>query len=771
VKSVRNKVVCAPAGAALLLLSGCGGGGGGAVNSTGTPPASTTTTTPPTDTTTTGTITPPTGPTTVTVTPTVVDYNDAEYTRSNAATSASAISAWNAGSTGAGVTIAILDSGLTDAKGQFAGRISAASKSISDTAGYADQDGHGTAVAAVAAAARNGSDVEGVAFGATVMALRTDQTGSCATDDGCSFSTATLATAIDYAVTNGAKVINLSLGGNSATSQMRAAINRATAAGVIIVIAGGNDGDAEPDPLAQIASESIARGLVIIAGATDATGALASFSDKAGTFGNYYLAALGSRVRAFDNNGADFFYSGTSFSAPAVSAAIALLEAAFPNLTAAQVVSLLYASATDAGATGVDSTFGRGILNLVKAFQPLGTSSLPGSTAAISLSSNAVLSGAMGDATLTGSGLDKTVILDGYGRAFRVNLAGTVAHIGQRHPLANAMTGNLITRAQQAGPLAVSLTVARDLAGEPWTGFAQRGLTANGPSQAQTVSAVATMAFGHDMQAGFGFSTSGRRIGDMIGGDSSTGGSFMIARGPAEGPGFDSGSGMAGAFRQRFGRLAIDASAERGTLRALLKDRTASGYTMMNVRATRAFGPLALGIGVGLLDEDRTVLGARFGALLGGRGAVTRTAEMDARLVLGRGWSLHGAWRQGWTSAAAGGALTHGRLESTSSAFDIGRIGARTRFGLRFAQPLRVTGGGFALSVPSGYDYATGLASYTLTSLDLAPAGHERDFEASYGFRLAGGWIDTNLYVRQQPGNIAAAADDMGAALRYGLTF
>ncbi|WP_404711071.1 S8 family peptidase [Sphingomonas sp. MMS24-J13] len=745
---MADRVWTLPAGAALLLLSGCGGGGG--VNSTGTPASGST------------------GTTTIPTTP-VINYNDAEYTRSNSATDASAISAWNAGSTGAGITIAILDTGLSDPTGQFTGRISSASTSLSDSAGYADQDGHGTAIAAVAAAARNASDIEGLAFGATVMALRTDNAGSCATTAGCAFSTAALATAVDYAVTNGAKVINMSLGGSPATTQMRAAINRATSAGVIIVIAGGNDGDAEPDILAQIAADPIAHGLVIIAGAHDASGAISSFSDKAGTFAPYYITALGTDVRSFDNKGADYLYSGTSFSAPAVAAAVALIEAAFPNLTPAQVINLIYASATDAGAAGVDSTFGHGLLNLVKAFQPIGTSSLAGSTAAVSLTQNAVLSGAMGDATMAGSGLDRTIILDGYGRAFSVNLAGTVAHIGQRRPLTGAIGGALVTRNTQEGPLSVSLTMARDLAGEPWAGFGQRGLTANGQIQARTVTATATMAIDRDTIAGFGFATSGRRLGDLIDGGEGSGGAYLVARSPTDGPGFDGNSGMATAFRHRFGRLAIDVTAERGALAALLRGERESAYTMMTMRATRTFGPLALGIGTGLLDEDRTVLGSRFGALLGGRGASTRTAELDARLNLGRGWSLHAARRQGWTSTATGGALVRGRLQSIASAFDIGRTGGATQFGLRYSEPLRVTHGGFGLSVPTGYDYSTLSANYTLTNLNLAPTGHERDLEASYGLQIWGGWLDTNLYLRTQPGNIALAPNDVGGAIRYGI--
>jgi hypothetical protein len=279
------------------------------------------------------------------------------------------------------------------------------------------------------------------------------------------------------------------------------------------------------------------------------------------------------------------------------------------------------------------------------------------------------------------------------------------------------------------------------------------------------------MAIGRDTMAGFGFATSGRHLGDLIDGANGSAGSFLVARAPSEGPGFDGRTGMAMAFRHYWAGLTIDAAAERGTLPTLLQDSRAAGYTMTTMRATRSFGPFALGIGVGLLNEARSVLGARFGALLGGHGAQTRTAEMDARLKLGRGWSLHGAWRQGWTRTATGGALTKGHLESVATAIDIGRAGTSTRFGLRYAEPLRITRGGFALTIPQGYDYTTGLATYVLTRLDLTPAGRERDIEASYGIRLGEGWLDTNLYLRTQPGNIALASNDVGGAIRYAIGF
>ncbi|MFX7792788.1 S8 family serine peptidase, partial [Acinetobacter baumannii] len=87
-----------------------------------------------------------------------------------------------------------------------------------------------------------------------------------------------------------------------------------------------------------------------IAGSVGTTDQLSTFSDKAGAGAAHYLAAVGENVRAPDNHNKTFLWTGTSFSAPQISGAVALLAQAFPTLTGAQIVSILYQSARDAGA-------------------------------------------------------------------------------------------------------------------------------------------------------------------------------------------------------------------------------------------------------------------------------------------------------------------------------------------------------------------------------------------------------------------------------------
>jgi hypothetical protein len=93
--------------------------------------------------------------------------------------------------------------------------------------------------------------------------------------------------------------------------------------------------------------------------------------------------------------------------------------------------------------------------------------------------------------------------------------------------------------------------------------------------------------------------------------------------------------------------------------------------------------------------------------------------------------------------------------------------------GFRLAQPLRIEHGGFAMMLPTSYDYVTQTAADSLTQMSLTPSGRELDAELSYGSTLLGGnaWLGGNLFYRRQPGHIASAPDDKGAVIRLSLGF
>ena len=116
------------------------------------------------------------------------------------------------------------------------------------------------------------------------------------------------------------------------------------------------------------------------------------------------------------------------------------------------------------------------------------------------------------------------------------------------------------------------------------------------------------------------------------------------------------------------------------------------------------------------------------------------------------------------------------RQEFTTAAysFDLAKYGLLRRddrIGLRIAQPLRVESGGVSMILPTGYDYASGIATSSSRQLGFTPSGREIDAELSYSTSLGQGWLGANLFARRQPGHVATADPDMGAAIRYSLGF
>src|SRR3546814_13302821 len=120
----------------------------------------------------------------------------------------------------------------------------------------------------------------------------------------------------------------------------------------------GNDSAASPSELALSSAQQAGNGAFIIAGAHDAGRQMAGFSNMAGAGAAYYLTALGDRVLSFDHTGEAFLFSGTSYSAPVISGAAALLAGAFPNLTGARICELRLRPADEAGGSGRDPVFG-----------------------------------------------------------------------------------------------------------------------------------------------------------------------------------------------------------------------------------------------------------------------------------------------------------------------------------------------------------------------------------------------------------------------------
>jgi len=165
---------------------------------------------------------------------------------------------------GAGAVVAVVDSGVDAGHPDLAGRLVPGFDFLNGTAATTDQHGHGTHMAAIVAAARNGSGGAGVAPEASVMPLRV-------LDANLVGPATAVAAAVDFAVERGVEVINLSVGRSAGSvgsqAAIRAAIERANAAGVVVVAAAGNNRTAA-DPSPGCGDPAASPGVVCVA-ATD----------------------------------------------------------------------------------------------------------------------------------------------------------------------------------------------------------------------------------------------------------------------------------------------------------------------------------------------------------------------------------------------------------------------------------------------------------------------------------------------------------------------
>ncbi|MFN3943366.1 MAG: S8 family peptidase [Allosphingosinicella sp.] len=760
--TMSRRSLALSASAAALALAGCGGGGSRPAPVPAPPSvAPAPTPSPP----------PPPAPPPAPPAPTGINYNDAEYQRSNGANANGAIHAYNAGGTGRNVKIGVIDSGINPGLAEFAGKIDPASRDMVASRGVADSEGHGTAVSAVAAAARNGVGMMGVAFDATIISLNTSNPNNC-DDKGCKHSDSAIAQSIDVARLNGARVINISLGGEGVGGSVLNAVNRATSAGVVVVMSAGNKSEPNPNSFATISGQQAGNGAFIIAGAHDASRNIASFSNQAGNGAAFYLTALGDRVRSINHEGQAYLYSGTSFSAPVISGAAALLASAFPHLTGAQIVQLLLSTADDAGAPGRDAVFGNGILNIQRAFAPQGRTTFAGSGVPVSTGTNGQTSGAMGDA---GGEMTGAIILDGYSRAYAMDLAATLARAPQQRPLAQGMQAGLHSATASAGHTSVSITMARNVSGQPHVGLAQAGMSRDDARQARAIAGHALTRLGADTAAALGFSESGRALQQRLIG--AEGRAFLIATDPLARAGFQPDAGHSIGLRHDLGPVGLTVTSERGEVHAseLPADIGRAGYSVGAVTADRRIGPLALTLGVSRLSEDATVLGGRFA--FGAGGATSLFLDVTAAYDFGRGWAAQGSYRRGWTAmAGAVGLVERGRLGSDAFAFDLSKTGAFApgdRIALRVMQPLRVRSGGWDLRLPVSYSYEDFSVGYETRRMSLAPSGRELDVEAAYTLGLLDGRgsVTANAFLRRDPGHVAAMPDDAGAALRVRLGF
>jgi subtilisin family serine protease len=261
---------------------------------------------------------------------------------------------WSCGS-GAGVDIAVIDTGVDGAHPDLAGRLTSGVSTLDGAtvpgAGATDSHGHGTHVAGIAAAgASDGIGIAGVAPSATVMpvkVLHVDGTGY--SDD--------VARGIRWAVDNGADVLNLSLSSSSASVAMAEAIDYAVDSGAVVVVAAGNAGTSGSTRYPAADDNTIA------VAAITSGGLVASFSSRGWWVD---VAAPGQSIVSSIPGGWGT-KSGTSMASPYVAGIVAAIVSSRGPTTHQEVLAALTATAHDGGGPGFDTDYGHGVVDAVGA--------------------------------------------------------------------------------------------------------------------------------------------------------------------------------------------------------------------------------------------------------------------------------------------------------------------------------------------------------------------------------------------------------------------
>ena len=720
-----------------MLLAACGGGGG--VNSPGgsAPPIATPTPAPP------ATPTPSPAPT-----PTAADA--AEYQASGAVVSARAAYAYDRQVTGRGVTIAILDTGIDAAGREFAGRISPDSTSFDQRIarcatcdaetirfGLKDVTGHGTRVASIAAAARDGTGVQGVAPDATILALKISAPNlsgvtptSGPVSEGADASAALIAPAIRYAVEKGAFVINLSVngfaGGITATEQ-RAAMGSVRDADRLLVQSVSNftGEDSFTGQITQnlVGADMADRDWFLFAIGVDQNGRPRTANGNAGPLADRMIAAAGNGVQTVDHSGGVVTETGNSFAAPAVAGAAALLKQYWPQLGGRVISRILLDTATDAGAPGVDAVFGAGILDVEKAMQAQApASSFVAAQAVLARYSSLTMSAPFGGGAALASRVGRMTVLDRYGRDFMMTGASGIRTRGSGM-LAGGMFAPVdppwLSASVTEARLGFASSVPDHVRGR---GFARPAMASFSPAPGQSVVLGANVAIGH--------------VGGMAG---------SPLRGITSAP-----VGMSSSWTGDGWSAGFASGSSRDARTAL---RTVSFST-----------PSGIGIEVSDLVERGRALGMAGGADIGFGGARTTMASLTVRRTLA-GVPVSARVTAAVTRIDGESDMMRFAGTVSSSAFAV--EGARPLFGgtatLGLSSPLRVEQARATLLVPISYDLVSGALTTATSTIDLAPRAREMDIELGWSTALSrGSSLRLGVARAFDAGHVSGATDTAG---------
>ncbi|MDX1921609.1 MAG: S8 family peptidase [Alphaproteobacteria bacterium] len=740
------------------------------------------------------------------------DFKTAEYNRGWQLSAIGAADAYARGFTGAGQIVAVFDSGMNKTHEDLNANISGVGfDAVTGLEGVAsDVNGHGTFVSGIIAGERNGLGAQGIAYNSKILTIRIVNA-----DGSVSLSDNKLATAIRYATSHGAGVMNNSWNTSTQISavtkagldgfmgQTLQAYREAVKANRIIVFAAGNEGKSQPGfyaALPKLYSELTAGWISAVA--IDGTGAIASYSNRCGDTAAWCLAAPGSAVVSTMRNANNSYGtgSGTSFAAPVISGAAAVLKQQWPKLTNAQIKAILFKTATKTGIYANSAVYGQGLLNLEAATRPVGTTTTPTPTPTTPKPTTPTTPTTPKPVTptspTTGSGSK-------FGRGF-----GTYGRSAKSAEQLRIITFDEFGRDfymdsaaffSNAMPSFDSVSALRDFnngmetttIGQTTYGFANADTkTTIGGAQFDGVrmfietpvaGTTTTAAFNINPSLVFGLAPRDVAFaGKLVDGEALVNPYMSLAKNPitvaAKANLSDDVWVKGGSF---FGEQATDLNAPV----TLSQDPNYSknlGKVYGGVAEIgTTFGTKHSGFAFtgGFVNEQNAMLGSiSSGVTKLADSTNTMFAGVSAKVDLGGGLNAFGGFEMGWSKVqSARSSLVENVSDINSQSFRAGLtktgvIGKSDTFGFVVSEPLRVNNATMNLNMADSQN-ADGSVNFHSSTADISAEAHELDLQAFYTTEVnEKGKFAAGLLLRENAGHVAGQSEAIAMA-RYKLSF
>jgi hypothetical protein len=734
---------------------------------------------------------------------------------------------------GNGVTVGVLDATVTNGAGELS--------NVKFIGGYNMYvNDHGAAVASLIGAQHDGQGIMGIAPDSHINLYNPfDATGTAGWAD--------VAKGIDALYRSGASVVNASLGvpgtvmSNEWVNILSGPLLSNRKHDLVIVKAAGNEGAVQTDNVPWLLGLEVPNNIILV-GSTNPMGEISSFSNTPGEacltllglcaeqnkLKYRFIVAPGELVLVSDNHGGVVRMSGTSFAAPLVTGAVALLQQRWPWLAdhAEETAQIIFQSATDLGAPGVDPVYGWGMLNVEAAMSPLNWDKLTvyqpvnytGKNVNTGLLGTGLLSNLSLVANWNARSLKQSVLNAGQLKLWQNNKAFVVAfeNIGGTYrdftiPLSSLLVGKSQSVNGASNPFQ-SYLYQRMI---DWANGTQ-SLAFNTQSMrvdngAWSLNMTSTEATPEEVTAGSGpfhseFVASNRdagiamRLGEGNGAHAFYGNAGFSLRSdfdPATGGvnpilGFASGGAYAQGSMTVSEGLSLSMGFTQKSDDHLYFDPTLGPQQTMPLAPNKASAAVAsidykmaegfsLNASYTQLDEADALLGAQGGGIFNlNGGAQTGATTFGATAALGGGWDLTGSATMARTTMQSYGlsflSLKDGKVDSMAYEFVAGKTGLfseldRVRFS--FAQPLHVESGALLYQSLQVINRETGEIGPVTQTWNIA-GQREYRMEASYGTPIMDGraevegfsLLDLNGPDRLQQGQTNSVS--VGARFRMG---